>query len=147
VLKDISFEVFEIILDFIYKDKISFESSKAREIFVAAGKLKIEGLKSKSAEILIKEMNEHQNLDYLIETFNLGSKFNSHELKLKAFEEIKKHFEGNSPGSIFDRELINDPKSLNILVNAKIKFDEEKRLIDEKMKNLQKQFEKTFDFK
>jgi hypothetical protein len=57
VLKDIRLDIFQSILDFIYEDKISFDESKAREVFVAAEKLKIEELKLKSAEILIEKIN------------------------------------------------------------------------------------------
>lgn len=133
VLNDLSQESFKSILDFIYEDKIPKDKNLSKEIFKTAGFLKIEGLKLSSAEMLINDMSE-KDLDSLMEYFDLGHKFECQKLKLRAFEEIQKNF----PGGLLKSELMNDPENLKVLVEAKKKADDAKRIIDEQIKELQR---------
>ena len=52
---------------------------------------------------------------------SLAGKFEHEELKLKAFEEIKKHF----PGRNLKEELANNKEKLKSLINAKIVLEQQ----------------------
>lgn len=118
-LDDISAEFFEIILKFLYTDKIPKDHKNVRDIFEAAGKYKIGSLKEMSAYILLENLWE-PSLKELWEIFNLGEKFDHEEMKLKVFEKIKENFSNES----FDENLINHPEMLKEIVEAKIKLDQ-----------------------
>lgn len=115
VLTDIQVEIFESILNFVYTDQPPTNAKHARDIFIAAGTLKIESLVKFSAKILIKRMKGEENLKALLENFNLGVNLNYEKLKLMAFEEIKKHFEGR----MLRNDLMDDPEKLKKLIEAK----------------------------
>lgn len=61
------------------------------------------------------EMEEEENLDFLMEIFNLGVKFGHGKLKLQAFEGIKKHF----PCGKLKDDLLEHPEKLNKIVETK----------------------------
>lgn len=110
-LTDVSVEVFESILEFVYTDKLPNNPGNAREIFAAARKLEMASL----MELLVNELEEEENLNFLFEIFNLGAKFERQELKLKAFEGIKKQF----PDAELKDGLLEDPENLKALIEAK----------------------------
>jgi hypothetical protein len=120
ILEDIPVEIFEVILKFLYTDEAPKDPKNAREIFSAASKLKIKKLKEIYAKILIEKVESEKNLEELWKIFNLGVKFDCEELKLKAFEEIKKKFVGNN----FGDELLEDFEKLEKIVKKKIELDE-----------------------
>lgn len=120
ILQDIPVEIFEEILKFLYTDETPKNPENAREIFSAAGKLKIKKLKEISSKILIEELENENKLSELWKIFNLGVKFEHEEMKLKAFEEIKKNF----PDKNLSESLMDDLEKFNKIIKAKLMLDE-----------------------
>jgi hypothetical protein len=77
-------------------------------------------INEKSLKTLLDEMETKKDLKFLLENFNLGVEAMNIRLKLKAFNEIKKHFDERK----LNEELLEDPQKLNKIVKAKIDLDE-----------------------
>jgi hypothetical protein len=120
IIEDISEEVFESILKFVYTDEEPQSPLLAREILLASKKLKIEGLKEICEEILLNEMENEENLDILMENHALGFLGESEKLKFEAFRKIQKHFEGHR----LKDQLLNDPVTVQEIIKAKKLLDE-----------------------
>lgn len=120
-IDDIPSEIFEDILTYMKTEELPIDAKKAIEIFDVAGKLKIESLKEICEEILLNELNFVDDLKFLTEVFTLAAKFENKNLKLRAFEEIKKHF----PGKKFGDELLEQPEKMKKLILAKALLDEQ----------------------
>lgn len=88
---DIPLDIFKGISDFYYKNE-PMKNPSAQETFEAAAIFRMERLKNIACEILMEEVTKECSLGYLIKNLDLGEKFQCENLKLKAFEEIKKHF-------------------------------------------------------
>jgi len=85
-LVDISVEIFDIILKFLYTDELPGDDGmNFLQLFAAAGKLKIEELKEFAARKIIEQINAENSLEIL----NLSNKYEHDELKLEAFNEIR----------------------------------------------------------
>jgi hypothetical protein len=86
-LHNMGVEIFEIILDFIYNDKLpqSVDDFTTR-VFAAAGKLKLEKLKNHVGKILCEIVSPENCLDLL----TLGKFYNHEELKQKSLMEVRK---------------------------------------------------------
>jgi hypothetical protein len=99
-LTDISVEVFEKILKFLYTDELTYEDAGSLNLFAAAGILKIEDLKNfaavRSTNLIKKETVQ--------EVLLLSDKFGHEELRNNAFGEIKKYY----PKIKFENSWIND---------------------------------------
>lgn len=95
ILEDISAETFKAVLDYIYADQPP--TTNAGKVFEAAHKLKIDGLKNVSAEVLLTEMEDGDSFEGLMENFNLGAKFKEEKVKLKALEEMRKFYPTEDP--------------------------------------------------
>lgn len=80
MLTDISTEVFECILNFIYTDELPKEKLNIREIYAAASKLKIQKLKQVASKLWEDEM-KGEDLDDLMEYFDQGIKLDCDKLK------------------------------------------------------------------
>lgn len=91
-LHDIPIELFKCILSYVYTDKIT-DNVNVHEIFEAAGNLKIRGLMDLTEELLMSSIENEENLDLLHNILDLAGRFERDNLKLKASEVIKKHFE------------------------------------------------------
>lgn len=128
---DIPVEIFEEVLRFMNTEELPkllpIKAEKASEIFDAASKLKIEGLKKKCEEILVNEKNFEDNLSFSIKLLNLGVKHENENLKLKVLEELKKHF----PGKKLKAELLGQPEKLKKLILTKKSLDEQLKEIED----------------
>lgn len=117
-LNDISIEIFEHILKFIYTDEAPNDPKIARKVFLAASYLKMQKLmditKNSAEECLMDEMKD-KSLDFLMEHFEMAIKNKSDNLKRKTFEEMHKFF----PGKKLKRELLDEPEKLRKLIEAK----------------------------
>ncbi|KAG5670636.1 hypothetical protein PVAND_000884 [Polypedilum vanderplanki] len=90
-LLDISSDVFRVILDFIYTDELSENIDiNLIELLIASERLKIENLKNVAEEKLMDEINSENAYEFL----KLSTKIECEKLRQKAFEKIKKYYEG-----------------------------------------------------
>lgn len=117
-LQDIPVEVFECILSFVYTDKM-LETENIHEVFDAAGILKIQGLIDLIKNVWTLSIEKEKNLEVLHKILCSANKFNCEELKMKAFEEIKKHF----PERNFKDEHVNQIDKLKTLINTKLMLE------------------------
>jgi Leucine-rich repeat (LRR) protein len=113
-------KIFEKILKYLYTDESPNDPKTAKEIFTAAGQLKIKSLMEISAQNLIEDFKLGKSLKELWEIFNLGVKYDHEELKLKTFEEIKKNF----PDGHLKDDMMEHPWKLSEIIEAKFKLDE-----------------------
>lgn len=118
VLEDMSLEVFECIMSYVYTDNLP-ETQNIHEVFAAAGKLKIKGLMNITASKLIKSMDNEKNLEILYKILNFAHKFEHADLRLRAFDGIKKHF----PGSQLKDDLARQPEKLKKIIETKLKLE------------------------
>jgi len=123
-LVDISEDIFEQILNFIYTDELPGEGTNYLHLFAAAGRLQITDLKNFAASKLIDQVNAEN----IYEIFKLSTKYNHDELKQKSFNEIK----ANYPKIKFNDGWITEPEKVGLVID-KFKKKEEaiKRLDDE----------------
>jgi hypothetical protein len=124
-LLDIPVEIFKIILDFIYFDKIP-ENFDSKNIFIASGRLNIKVLKELSGRKLIETLNAENALDF----FTIANKYNHEELKKKSFEKIQSMF----PGNKIKPELIDDPEKMKEYFN-------ERKTLSEMIEKFKEKFE------
>lgn len=127
-IEDIEVEVFKIILDFIYEDKIpeNFDENSLK-IFEAAGKLKLETLKTEVGNLLINSVNPQNSFEIL----KLASEFDHEELKRKSFNELKKYLHEEE----LSDEIMDNFELLKKLVETKIEYDD-------KMMKMKREIEK-----
>jgi len=118
-ITDMKVEAFAVVLDFMYNEVLIEYDGDVNliEIYAAASRLAIKDLRAFTEETLLKEVTTANAFDVLLAAI----KYDSPELKLKAFDEIKK--------MVGDRklpdEMMNDPKVLEKIITAKKKFDDE----------------------
>lgn len=110
-LDDISVKTFECVLDYVYTDKPP-KTQNLIEVFLAAGLLKIKGLKNITAGLLLLSLNNEKNLMNLFKIYQLAHSFEHGKMKLKAFEEIEKQI----PGIKF----MEEPGKLKKIIEAKL---------------------------
>jgi len=116
-LVDISVEIFEIILKFLYTDELPGDNGmNFLHLFAAAGKLKIQELKDFAAEKNLELITAENALEIL----NLSNKYEHDELKLKAFEEIKRNY----PKMMLSNEIIDDSEKVEKLIVIIKKIEE-----------------------
>jgi len=114
-LVDISVEIFEIILKFLYSDELPGDNeTNFLHLFAAAGKLKIEELKNFSAIKIIELINAENALEIL----NVSNKYEHEELRQKAFEEIKKKY----PKIEFEDAWIHDGDKIEKILDYFMKI-------------------------
>jgi len=88
-LIDISVEIFEIILKFLYTDELPADNgTNFLQLFAAAGKLKIQELKKFAAEKIYDLIDTKNMLDAL----NLGNKYDDNLMREKSFNKIKDNY-------------------------------------------------------
>lgn len=86
-LVDISVETFEVILKFLYTDELPDDDGmNFLHLFATAGKLKIDDLKNFAAKKLINKIKDENSIDIL----RLSNKYEHNELRICAYENIKK---------------------------------------------------------
>jgi len=125
-LVDISKEIFEIILKFLYTDELPAEDgTNFLQLFAAAGKLKIQDLINYAASKLI-EITDEENV---LEVFKLSNKYGNEELSKKAFNEFKKWY----PRCKFKNEWITNTEIV-------VKVIEQLKQAEEAIRKLEEEF-------
>ncbi|KAG5678941.1 hypothetical protein PVAND_008560 [Polypedilum vanderplanki] len=128
-LLDISTDIFQVILDFIYTDEFpeNIQIDKI-ELFKVSERLKIEKLKNFAAEKLLDEINSENALEIL----KLSIKYKNDQLRQKSFEEIKKILDFIE----IDDNLAFEPEKLEELIEIKNEKEQILREIEERFKNV-----------
>jgi len=132
-LIDISMEIFEQILNFIYTDELPNEETNYLQLFASAGKLKIEDLKNYAALKLLDQITSEN----AFEIFKLSNKYNQNELRQQSFLEIKKKF----PKIKFHVGMEADPEKVGIIVEKFIKKEEAIKKLEEEIQMIEDEFE------
>ncbi|KAL7013233.1 hypothetical protein ACKWTF_015281 [Chironomus riparius] len=128
-LVDISVEIFEIILKFLYTDELpGDDGTNFLLLFVAAGKLKIQKLVEHAAEKLIDHVDPENALTIL----PLSVNFKLHDLKVKAFKILKNKFSDVK----FEDEWLDNPEKLIKVVTMLKKKEEILKQFDEEFKEV-----------
>ena len=132
-LVDISVEIFEIILKFLYTDEFpGDEGTNFMQLFAAAGKLKIQELKDYSAGRIVAQVNAENAL----EVFKLGYKYDHGRLRERAFEEIKKKY----PKIEFKDEWSIDLDKLAKIIDGFMRKEEEIMKLEEEIQRIKDEF-------
>ncbi|CAG9811160.1 unnamed protein product [Chironomus riparius] len=125
-LVDISVEIFEIILKFLYTDELpGDDETNFLHLFAAAGKLKIKKLMNFAANKL-NDMIDEENV---LEIFKIACKYEQQELKQKAFGLIKEKY----PKSKFKDEWIDDAEKVEKLIEFLKKMEEMEKSFEDMM--------------
>lgn len=119
VFKDIPTQTFELILDFVYDDKLP--AGDYFEVYAAAAKLQIAELKEFSADKLATMIGDENALKIL----TAANEYKSEELKVKAFEHIRTFF----PDKTLRAELADNPEHVKKIIAAKKEIE---KLVDNK---------------
>jgi len=128
-LVDISVEIFEIILKFLYTDELPGDNgTNFLHLFAAAGKLKIEELKEYAATKLIDQTDEKNALDIL----KISNKYEHDELRQFAYGKIKEE----NPKIEFKDEWSKDVETLIKIIEAFKMKEEAIKKAEEEFKNL-----------
>ena len=123
-LVDISVEIFEIILKFLYTDELpGDDGTNFLHLFAAAGKLKILDLKEYAAIKVTYTIDK----DNALEVFKLSNKYEDDALRMKAFNELKKIYSK----LIFKDEWAVNPEKVSKIVDMYKKKEEAMRKIEE----------------
>jgi hypothetical protein len=121
-LVDISVEIFEKILKFLYTDELpGDDGTNFLHLFAAAGKLKIGQLKEFAAKKLFDQIDENNAMDVLI----LSNKYEHEELRRKSFKIIKQKY----PKVAFkDEWSVNTDKMIKVIEIIKQKEEAERKM-------------------
>lgn len=119
-IKGISAEDFERVMNYVNFGRQPYAKNMS-DVFVAAGKLKIEGLKNVTAKALISSMKDEKNLGVLLKILNMAFEHEHNELRLNAFEEIKKRF----PSRQLKDELALQPEKLKRIIDAQLMLEQQ----------------------
>ncbi|KAL7013121.1 hypothetical protein ACKWTF_015203 [Chironomus riparius] len=134
-LIDISVDIFEIILKFLYTDELpGDDGTNFLHLFAAAGKLKIEELKKYSGTQLINQVDGNNALDIL----KMSNKYQQMELKHKSFDVLKKEY----PKIVFEDEWATDIEKVIKIIEA---FKMKEELINKAEKEFQDLMSKSKD--
>jgi len=127
-LVDISVEIFEIILKFLYTDELTDdEGTNFLHLFAAAGKLKIQELMNFAAVKIIQMITEENSLDIL----KLSNKYNHDEMRFRAFEAFKRKY----PNANLKAEFAVDMDKIDKFIEAIKRKEEIDREIEEMCNN------------
>jgi Leucine-rich repeat (LRR) protein len=128
-LVDIPVEIFEKILNFFYTDEHPDKAdTNFMHLFAAAGKLKIQKLSDFAAEVLQNQIDSENALEIL----HLSQKYDSKELKIRAFAEITKKY----PKIDFKNEWIENAEKLQNIIEMLRKQEEAKREFENQFKKM-----------
>ncbi|KAL7011740.1 hypothetical protein ACKWTF_014421 [Chironomus riparius] len=129
-LQDIPLPIFEVLLHFIYNDSApEHEDDNLIATYAAAGRLNIVDLKNLTAQKLMDKIDEKNAFRVL----ELSNKYGNDELRLKAFEEIKKAL---SDYKLTD-EFSKKPEKIKKLLEMKKKMDEEYARMQQEFEDIQ----------
>lgn len=123
-LVDISIDIFKILLDFIYKNKLPDVTENFIAIFKAAGKLNIIQLLKHAEHHLIEQINAENAYEFL----KLSNLYEAPDLKLTAFNELKKVFSTKK----LSEDWADQPAKLQELIDARKEKYEAIRMANEK---------------
>ena len=108
-LIDLSVEIFEIILKFIYADELpGDDGTDFLQLFAAADRLKIEKLIKYAAPKILDQVSP----DNALNIFSICANFGLNELKEKTFEEVKNKYKEIN----FDDEIMEKPDDVVKLI-------------------------------
>jgi len=128
-LVDISVEIFEIILKFLYTDELPGDNGmNFLHLFAAAGKLRIQELKDFAANKIIDHIDAEKSLDIL----KLSNKYDHEGLRQSAFDKVKECH----PKIEFKDEWAEDIDTLVKIVEAFKMKEEAIKKAEEEFKNL-----------
>lgn len=113
-LENIKIEIFQIILDFVYDEKLP-NAADIIEIYAAAAQLQIRDLEEFAASKIISSISSEDSLQVLF----MANQFNNQELKMKAFDCIKSFF----PDKKLRLELADNPEAVRKLISAKLEIE------------------------
>lgn len=116
-VEDCTSETFRKVLDFIYNEIFPVGDDDMLDIYTAAGKLDVHELRDFCAEELMESVNDENALELLL----LTNKFGNYDLKMKAFETIKKMF----PDRKLRDELADDPETIQKMLFVRKKLEHE----------------------
>ncbi|KAG5669693.1 hypothetical protein PVAND_017576 [Polypedilum vanderplanki] len=117
-LVDIPVATFQIILDFIYNNRLPDNNDNLIEIFAASGRLNISELMNTTAKKLMDIIDERNAL----ETLMLAHKYGNDELRQKAFKCIQEKI---FPDRKLAEEFLRQPEKIKKLIEMKKRLDEE----------------------
>jgi len=127
-LVDISMEIFEIILKFLYTDELPGDKgTNFLHLFAAAGKLKIQELKNFAACKIIDTIDAKYAMDALI----LSNKYEHDGLRQKAFDEVKKQY----PRIEFLDKWATEPEAIIAIIEKFKKKEEAIRKLEEEFED------------
>lgn len=119
-IEGIQAEDFERVMKFVQFERQPY-SENVKEVFKAAGKLKIEGLKLVTAKLMMKSMENEKDLEKLFEILSMANEFEQEELRVKAFERIKKRF----PGRQLKDDLAVQLEKLKKIIDVQLMLDKQ----------------------
>jgi hypothetical protein len=123
-LVDIPVGVFHSLIAFIYHDELPVDDANLIEIYAAACKLQVTGLKEHASENLIDSVCDVN----AVEVLAISCKYGDEDLMVKSFEEIRKMF----PDKRLKGELMHQPEKVREMVAAKRAMDEQVKMVKEK---------------
>ncbi|CAG9800602.1 unnamed protein product [Chironomus riparius] len=132
-LIDISVDIFEQILNFIYTDELPDENTNFLHLFASAGKLKIEELKNFAATMLLEQITSENSFDI----FKLSNKYNHNELRIKAFNKIRSKY----PKIKFNVNWEDDPEKVEVIVEKFRKKEEAIKKLEDEIQMIEEDFE------
>ncbi|KAL7013135.1 hypothetical protein ACKWTF_015213 [Chironomus riparius] len=128
-LVDISEEMFEIILKFLYTDELpGDDGTNYLELFAATGKLRIDLLMNHAANKIKEKIDENNALDIL----KLSNRYNHFDLRIKAYDVIKSMY----PDVDFQNSWSEDLEKLTKVLNFIKKKEEVMQKFEAELKDL-----------
>lgn len=113
-LDNFSSGVVQEMIDFMYTGDLE-DSENPMELYELAKKYEIKELQSICEEIILEDLPKSNCL----EVFRFGLRHDNNKLKKEAFIAIQSLF----PDKTLDENLLNDPKKLDALINAKSDYE------------------------
>jgi hypothetical protein len=114
IIKDLSAEVVEDFLHFLYTGKVA-ENVNAIDLFAIAANFNVQRLNFICEKLVIESLDQEN----IVKVFNLAHKYKSDELKKSAFKEITKIFRGKK----LPDDLMNDPEKFKKIIEARRNYD------------------------
>ncbi|XP_070496684.1 uncharacterized protein [Chironomus tepperi] len=127
-LQDIPLPIFEILLHFIYNDVAPDGDVNLIATYAAAGRLDIKDLKNMTANKLMDKVDEKNAFKIL----ELSNKYGNEELRMKAFEEIRKVLSVYKLSDEFSKK----PEKIRKLLEMKRKMDEEYEMMQKELQDI-----------
>jgi hypothetical protein len=124
-LQNIPVTIFEKLLDFIYNEAAPEDDVELTGIYAAAGELNIVDLKNITADKLMNTIDDKNAMKIL----KLSNKYGNEELRIKAFEKIKKILSEYKMSIEFSK----NPEKIEKLLDIKRTLDMEFQKLQQEM--------------